>query len=81
MLEVDLRRKKRHTCTFESSDLLAVVLAVLIDLPDAVLQLTDFSCHLSDEEQEKEGNIKVSTAKGFVPIRSTSKIKAPVVQH
>ncbi len=36
--------------TFQPSCLLAVVLAVLVDLLDAVLQLPDFSCHVCEEE-------------------------------
>lgn len=42
--------------TFQSSSLLAVVLAVLVDLLDAVLQLPDFSF----VKQEKQGKQKIS---------------------
>lgn len=45
--------------TFQSPCLLAVVLAVLVDLLDFVLELPDFSCHV--REQQTQGDMKVST--------------------
>lgn len=42
--------KENNFDTFQSSNLLAVVLAVLVDLPDAVLQLPDFSYSVSDKQ-------------------------------
>lgn len=40
--------KENNFYTFQSANLLAVVLAVLVDLSDAVIQLPDFSYSVGD---------------------------------